>query len=69
MAAYRQMFLEQMQKDEERLPKFESLDGNDEDFRVSRPVERLRFIDWMTHDQSILASYDSLKRQWLPTGE
>lgn len=62
MAAYRQMFLKQMQKDEDRLPKFESLDGNDESLRVLRPVKRLRFFIWVTHDERILASYDSLKR-------
>ncbi|CCI42326.1 unnamed protein product [Albugo candida] len=69
VVAYHQTFLKQMRKYEERLQVVEGLDGSDENVRVSWPVEELRPLILVTHDESPFAFHDGLKRLWLPAGE
>ena len=60
MIAYGQMYLEQRRKYGAHLLVLEGLDGNDENVRVSWPVEELRPLILMTHDKSNFASHDGL---------
>lgn len=51
------------------LPVLEVLHGKDENVRSLWPVEEVRPLILVAHDESTFPSHDGLKRLWFPTGE